>query len=302
MVVLLFYIFIIDRPSVKIDAAFLKEQQPQQMLKYGLLLSFAALSSLGLKYLDVVMLGKFVPLAMVGIYSIAAFIPTVIEAPLGALEKIGVAKIADSWARNKMDDIREIYFKSSKYLFLIGGLLFLGINLNIESLLAMMPDKDFTLGKNVVLIISIGTLINMATGINDSIVYTSEKYIYGTYMLMVLFIVAIINNLVFIPLYGINGAALATALSAFVFNALKFIFIKWNFNLQPFTKHTLFVIFNIVVCWLAVFRIPHFSNNLMDIVLRSIIITILYLSITYLLRIVPEFHHFLPWHKRENNG
>lgn len=295
MFILVFYIFIVDKPSVKIDTAFLKEQQPQQMLKYGLLLSFASLSALGLKYLDVVMLGKFVPLAMVGIYSIAAFIPTVIEAPLGALEKIGIAKISDSWARNKMDDIREIYFKSSKYLFLVGGLLFLGINLNVESLLALMPDKDFLLGKNVVLIISIGALMNMATGINDSIIYTSDKYIYGTYMLIVLFVVAIVNNLVFIPMYGIEGAALATALSALIFNSLKFIFIKINFQLQPFSKETLMILCNIIICWLIVFKIPHLNNLIFDIVFRSLLVTIIYSGITYLLKIVPEFHQFLPW-------
>ncbi len=293
LIVLIIYIFIIDKPKLQIDAAFLKNQNPQEMFKYGLLLSFAALSSLGLKYLDVVMLGKFVPLSLVGIYAISAFIPTVIEAPLGALEKIGIASISQAWAKNDMQVIREIYFKSSKYLFLLGGLLFLGINLNIDSLYKLMPGEDFALGKYVVLIISTGTLINMATGINDSIIYTSSKYIYGTYLLILLFVIAVINNLIFIPRFGIEGAALATALSAFIFNFLKFIFIWKSFHLQPLGKHTLLILLNILLCWGAVYFIPHFQNAIADIILRSAITIIFYCILTFILKIIPEFHHFI---------
>ncbi|HLG35235.1 MAG TPA: polysaccharide biosynthesis C-terminal domain-containing protein, partial [Bacteroidia bacterium] len=255
------------------------------------LLSFAALSLLGLKYLDVVMLGKFVPLSLVGIYAISAFIPTVIEAPLGALEKIGIASISQAWVKNDMKVIREIYFKSSKYLFLLGGLLFLGINLNIDSLFKLMPNADFALGKNVVLIISIGTLINMATGINDSIIYTSEKYVYGTWMLIALFVIAVVNNLIFIPKFGIEGAALATALSAFIFNSMKYVFIWKFFHLQPLGKNTFLIFMNILLCWAAVYFIPHIQNEVADIIMRSLIITLIFGALTYLMKIVPEFHH-----------
>jgi O-antigen/teichoic acid export membrane protein len=58
------------------------------MLSYGFLLSFAAIASLGLKYLDSIMIGKYMAIEFVGIYSIVAFIPTVIEAPLNSLDRI----------------------------------------------------------------------------------------------------------------------------------------------------------------------------------------------------------------------
>jgi O-antigen/teichoic acid export membrane protein len=294
LVVLVIYIFIVDKPSLKIDRAFLKEQQPSQMMKYGILLSFAALSSLGLKYLDVVMLGKYVPLSLVGIYAICAFIPSVIEAPLGALEKIGLAKISDAWSKNNMADIREIYFKSSKYLFLAGGLLFLGINLNLDSLFLLIPKQEFAQGKYVVLIISVGTLINMATGTNDSIIYTSQKYIYGTYMLILLFILAFVNNLVFIPWLGINGAALATALSAFIFNMMKYFFIWKNFNLQPFTRETAYIIVVIIITYLLVSILPVSASPLIEITIRSVLVLAIYTMLTFFLKIVPEFHHLIP--------
>lgn len=284
----LLYILKIDRPSLKLDFSYFKQQNPRQILFYGLLLSFTSLSSLGLKYIDIVMLGKYLTLEFVGIYSIAVFIPTVIEAPMGALDKIGVASISEAWKRNDMNEVRKIYFRSSRYLLLIGGLLFLCVNLNVHSLFMLFPDKGFSAGEGVVLIISIGTLINMATGINDAIIYTSDKYIYGAVMLFILFAIAIINNYIFIPLWGMNGAAFATAFSATVFNSMKYIFLWKKYHLQPFDFKTLLIVFTIAICFLFGYFIPECGHPILQIIYKSILIGIVFLALVKLFKIVPE--------------
>jgi len=288
MLMLLFYIFQADTPGLKVNYTYFKTQQPKAMLKYGLLLSFTALSSLGLKYIDVVMLGKYVSLDYVGIYAIAVFIPTVIEAPLGALEKIGIASIAEAWKRNDKAEVKNIYFRSSKYLLLAGGLLFLCVNLSIGSLFELFPDKGFALGQSVVLIISIGTLVNMATGINDAIIYTSDKYIYGAYMLMILFVIAIVNNYILIPIYGMNGAALATVISATVFNIMKFAFLWKEFDLQPFNRKTPLIFLTIGICFGVVWFLPSVGHPLVQIVYRSVLIIVMYIGLVKVFNIVPE--------------
>ncbi|HNR19825.1 MAG TPA: polysaccharide biosynthesis C-terminal domain-containing protein [Bacteroidia bacterium] len=290
--ILFIYIYLIDKPSLKVDAVFLKDKEPVSMLRYGMLLSFAALSSLGLKYLDVVMLGQYVPLAMVGIYSVVVFIPTVIEAPLGAVEKIGVATISQAWNDGNIEDIRKVYYQSSHYLFLLGGLLFLGINLNLDSLFKMFPDPEFEMGKHVVTIVSIGALVNMASGVNDSIIYTSNKYIYGTYILVSLFFIAILNNFLLIPVFGINGAALATCISAIVFNFTKLAFIYKLFKLQPFTYNSLKICVIIAATYTAIIFLPHLTNHFYDIAFRSFVIIFLYLSFSFLFKLIPNIKQY----------
>lgn len=112
-------------------------------------------------------------------------------------------------------------------------------------------------------------------------------------MLIILFAVAIINNYIFIPRYGIEGAALATALSAFIFNTMKYFFIWKSFRLQPLTVHTLLTAAVIATVWCGVYFIPHLKNAVADIIYRSAIITILYLSGIYFLKIAPEFHYLI---------
>jgi O-antigen/teichoic acid export membrane protein len=286
-VLMLLYVLSIDSPSLRMDKEKFSRGEVFTMLRFGLLMSLATVSALGLKYLDVIMLSKFLPLHFAGIYSVAVFIPALIDAPLAALDRITYAKIADAWAKNNLAEIKEIYTKSSRYLFMIGGLLFLGINLNTNSLMKLLP-ADYSAGITVILIISISSLFNLATGVNDSILYNSAKWISGFYMLLVLLSLAFLLNLFLIPVLGMNGAALATAISSLAFNSMKFFFIRKNFSLQPFEVKTLKILMVIVFTGLAVYLIPPMISPLADIMLRSGIITLLYTGLTYFIKIAPE--------------
>jgi O-antigen/teichoic acid export membrane protein len=170
---------------------------------------------------------------------------------------------------------------------MIGGLLFLGINLNTNSLMKLLP-ADYSAGTTVILIVSISSLFNLATGVNDSILYNSSKWISGFYMLLVLLSLAFLLNLFLIPVLGMNGAALATAISSLSFNAMKFFFIRKNFSLQPFEIKTLKILMVIALAGLAVYPIPPMISPLADILLRSGIITLLYTGLTYFIKIAPE--------------
>lgn len=301
--IMVLYLFYEDRPSLRINwKQYYEEHTPRVMFSYGLTLSLGVIATLGLRYMDTIMLGMYKPqqaglnaLDIVGIYSIAAFVATFVEAPMNALDKIMVPKMADGWKRNDMADIQQMYYKSAKYLFLLGGFLFLGINLNIDFLFQLIPDKAFSLGKVVVFIISLGTLINMATGSNDGILYTSNRYKITIWLLLGLVVVAYINYKIFIPLFGMEGAALATALSAFLYNFTKYLIIWRFFHLQPFTIDTLKVIAVILITGTLVYFIPSVHNPFADIAIRSSLIGIIFGGLVYALRIVPEFHHLIPF-------
>ncbi|MFN8276416.1 MAG: polysaccharide biosynthesis C-terminal domain-containing protein [Chitinophagales bacterium] len=307
LAVLIAYLFYEDRPSIRPDWEKIGEVKVSRMVRYGLLMALSGLSAIGLKYLDTVMIAMYQPrqkglngFDVAGIYSVAAFVATFVEAPLNALEKIITPKMADGWAKNDRADIQYIYFSSARYLFLAGGLLFVLINVNIDSLFALIPDKDFSLGKNVVLIISTGTLLNMATGANDSILYTSGKYFHLSWLLLGLLLLAYINYVTLIPMFGLEGAAMATALSSTVFNLAKFALIWRFFHLMPFQWHTVKIAVVIALSFLAAIWIPDLGYWFFNGIVRTTAAVAVYGSLTYVFNIVPEFHHFLPWHKSDN--
>ena len=292
LLLLLAYIFQFDKPKFKIDMPYFREKNFLQLVNYGLLLWFAGVASIGLKYLDSIMLGKYLPLSFVGIYTIAAFIPTVIEAPLTALEKIAASRISFAWAENNRKEILEIYRKSSLYMLALGGLLFVGININIINLLSFLPEGS------VVLIISFGTLINMITGANAPILFNSDKYRWGAFFLIALAVLSVVFQMVFIPRFGLNGAAIATV-SCYILYNLFMTTVIWRFyNLHPFDRKMIPVAAAIVFCFIVNYFLPVMENKIADMVSRSAIITLIYLAFVYRFRVLEEFHHLLPWHKK----
>lgn len=287
LILLTGYMVRFDRPRLRFDSDVITSDRRSEMLRYALLFSFAALASLGLKQLDVVMLGREVDLALVGVYGVVATIPAVIEGPIVALEKILSATMSDAMQHRRWDEVRRMYTLSSRYLLLIGGLFFLGINLNVHDLISLLPES-FAAGTNVVYILSAGVLFNMATGSNTSVLFYSDHYRAGLAMLFGLILLAFVTNLVLIPLFGLEGAALATVSSLLLYNLFKFGYI-WRFmGMQPFDRRTVRNVLLIGGC-LTIFFVPMGDGSpILRIVLRSALISAVYIGGAIALRIAPE--------------
>jgi len=294
LVLLLVYIFYFDKPSFKVDWPSFREKKMFELIRYGLLLWFASVASIGIKNLDVIMLPKYLTLDLVGIYAIAAFIPTVIEAPINALDRIAAPKISFAWNVNDKSQIQEIYHKSSLYLFLFGGFFLINILTNIHTVLQFLPD-GFQRGERVVIIFSIGALINMATGVNGSILNTSAKFRYGAFYLILLAILLIGFQVVFIPVFGMIGAALATTSAQIIYNLLVFLTVYKFFKLQPFNIKNLYVLIIIICTCILSYLLPHFGNKFFDIGVRTAVVSLIYFLAVYRMNIVSEFHKHLPW-------
>jgi len=252
------------------------------------------LASSGLKFIDSVFIGKYLKLEFVGIFTVAAFIAVIIEIPLNALERIAHVQVATLWAKGDMKEIENIYYKSVKYLMLIGGVLLVGIIVNIKDVLLFLP-ADYHSAYNVTIIASIGAFINIATGVNNAILYNSDKYIYGTYLLLLLLVLTIVTNIIFIPMWGIIGSAFASALSATIYNLVKFLIIWSKFKMQPYDVNTFKIILIILISFLLVYFIPFSINPAFAILIRSMLILVCYLFMVYVFKIIPEFHHYIPF-------
>jgi O-antigen/teichoic acid export membrane protein len=237
------------------------------------------------------MIGAFLELDFVGIFTVTSFIALIIDIPLVSLEKISNVQIAKFWVENNLEGIKSIYKKSVKYLMLIGGLLLIGILLNIEDMLSFLP-QEYANAKNVTVIASIGAFINISTGLNNAVLFNSNKYVYGTYLLLLLLVLAIINNLIFIPLWGIEGAAFASAFSVVIYNMIKFLIIKIKFKMQPYDLNALKILLIISITFIIGYVLPSFDFTIFSMIFRSVIVSIIYVSLVYLFRIVPEFDKY----------
>ena len=291
---LLYYLAFHNGMGLSFNFNFLKNGELRKVLNYG---SYSLLGAGGTQIIlqiDSVMISGTEGLEATGIYTIAFFIGVVIEMPKRAITQVSSALISDSFTKNDLKAIHKLYKQTSINQLIIGTLLLLGIWSNIENVYAFIPDGELYInGINVVLFIALGKLSDMAFGVNGEIIVMSNYYRFNVIAISILAILTIVLNYYLIPLYGIEGAAMASFAAMLSFNLIKFIFVWLKFGLQPFSKKSLLFLLIIAFTLLGEYLLPAFNHELLDLVVRSLIITILLIVPTYYLKVSEEFNQVL---------
>lgn len=233
------------------------------------------ISAIAIANIDLLMVGAFLGEAQAGYYAIAFFIGTFISIPERSISKISYPVIAQAFQNNDKALIASVYARTSLNQMIIGLLIFIGIWANIHNAIALLPD-GFLVAKNVIVIISAAKLIDMATGANSIILLNSPWYKFDLVLNVLLVVLTIATNLLLIPTMGIDGAAWASFITISVYNATKFVYIKMKLGLQPFKPAILKVFVAGAVSYGVSAIMPAMASVLVDLVLRSAIITTLF--------------------------
>lgn len=242
--------------------------------------------------IDKAMLNSYVKIENIAYYSVAVFIATVIAVPSRAMHQITYPITAKLMSENKYEELNVLYKKTSISLQIIGGLLFLGILVNIEQLYLLMP-KQYSGGIFVVFTIGLSKYFDLILGNNNAIIYNS-KYYKAVLVLGVLLIGLTIGlNTIFIPLYGLKGTAFATLLSITLYSLAKLLFVVFKMKLFPFTVNTL-KSFGILLATFGMFYFWNFNfHPIVNIMLKSILITLFYVFIHYYLNLSTDVNRVI---------
>ncbi|TWO32933.1 lipopolysaccharide biosynthesis protein [Seonamhaeicola sediminis] len=267
--------------SIKLPViTFNKINNLKRILKYSFLIIIAGSVATVLLDIDKVMLGKYIPIEQIAYYNVAIFIAAVIAVPQRSMHQILLPLAATFLNEKNYDALESLYKKSSLNLLIISGLVFLLIILNINQLYLLI-DEAFSVGLNVVLLISVAKLYDALLGSNNAILFNSDYYRIVLVLGVVLVLLMIVLNIIFIPLYGIHGAALATFLAIFFYNTGKLLFVYKYFKILPFTTNS-FRIGGLILSMALLFYFWDFSfTPVINIGLKSIIICVIYVVLIY---------------------
>ena len=174
-----------------------------------------------------------------------------------------------------MNEIKSLYVKSSINQLIIGGVFFLCVWINVDNIFALLPDK-FQEGKWVVFYIGFSQLINISCGLNGAIIINSKYYKYDLYTNVLLVIITLATNYILIPIFGINGAAMATAISVLLFNLIRLILIKKKMNMHPFNLSTIKTISLLLLVFFIVNIFPEINFAFFDIIFKSVLAIIIF--------------------------
>jgi len=274
------YAYSLRRPKLRFNWP----KNTKSMVIYSILIILGGSTAVILLEIDRFMINQFIPIQNVAYYTVAIFIATVIAVPARAMHQITYPMTAEILNRKDIAELKILYQKSSLTLFIISGLIFILILLNLNDLYSMLPEA-YRGGYIIVLLIGFTKLFDALIGNNNAILFNSDYYRALLFMGVLLAVFTILFNWVLIPLYGLNGAAFATFMAICIYNIIKLIYVKRKFNIMPFTSETV-KIAGLLVLMVAIFYFVEFTfNPIINILLKSILITGAYVGILYRFRI-----------------
>ncbi|WP_162417284.1 lipopolysaccharide biosynthesis protein [Cyclobacterium roseum] len=263
--------------------------------QYNIITMLGTAGALLIMKIDSLMVSSMIGLDANAVYTIGFSIAVVIEMPRRAISQVAMPIISEKFAANQLPEIDTLYKKIAIHQLLVCGLVFLLIWVNIDTLYHFVPNRDvYEAGKWVVLLIGLGKLSDVLFSVNGEIIVFSRFYVFNITATLLMAFAVILLNLLFIPLYGIEGAALASLLAMFFYNFIKFVYIKVKLGFNPFTLGVFKIAFAGGASWAAsYFLLPSLDSVLVDLVLRSGLVLLVYLPLVYYLKAAPEAEDWL---------
>ena len=288
------YVNVIGKFSYKPDFGFLKNPLRKEILVYMAFMITAGIGANIASKIDVFMLTQKVSLSGTGIFTIAFFIASFIEMPSRAIFQITTPFASEALKNNDMVRLDSMYKRVSINQLVIASLVFLLIWINVDNIFQIMPNGEvFREGKYVILFIGLAKVFDAVTGLNVVLLSYSKYYYYTLYFIFFLALITIGNNLIFIPVYGIVGSALATAISIFLYHSIFVFFVKMKLKIQPFSINTVKAILIVSLMFFINAVTPHFSSGFVDIGIRSIFFLVLFIVFVYRFHISEDINELI---------
>jgi len=259
---LMFYIIKIGEFHVRFSSINIAKRFQKIIIKFSLFSYLNTFGSIAVLTIDSIMISTIIGLEATGIYTTMIYLVSALQVPYRSMQRVGSALVVKYWKEKNMIEMNKIYKQFSSVSLYIILLLFSIVWINRSEIFSLFPDT-YKSGISVFGIIMIGRIVDVYFGLNTLILSSSRKYRIDLIFTGILFVGVFSLNLIFIPHYGIDGAAISTTIVTLLYSFLRVGYVYWKFKLHPFEKSqfALMAIFSIGL--LALSYMP--SSNDFDI-------------------------------------
>ena len=191
--------------------------------------------------------------------------------------------------------------------FLVSAFVFYLIWINLDFIYAIMPNgAEYAAAKTVVLILGASRLIYITCVIGLSVISYSKYYYLSLFFAFFLTFSAIFLNNKLIPIYGMNGAALATLLAYASYMAVMLLVVRLVIGVSSFSAGHLkvLVLFALLIAlymaWSALvtpafmkMALPGTVSGLLECIAKTFVLGLTGVAVTYAWKLSPEANGLL---------
>jgi O-antigen/teichoic acid export membrane protein len=165
----------------------------------------------------------------VGIYKTCVNISMLTATVLVALNTTVQPKITQLFYRNELDEVKRITQRTSKLIFWLSFPIFILLTLGAKWIMGIY-GHEFVIGYQCLIFLTIGQVFNTACGPVAQMLNATGYHKQFRNISIAGACINIITNLLLIPRFGIEGAAISNATSMVLWNLIGTIYIRKKFG------------------------------------------------------------------------
>jgi O-antigen/teichoic acid export membrane protein len=215
------------------------------------ILSLIALSWSGLLVFNIsnffaqIVIAAVIPdgLAFVGVYTLAQYMSSLIQAPQRGVISAAVAPLAKAWKDKDIEKIRHIYRRSSSNQLIFSIAIFILIWVNFtDGIQTFHLNSTYQSARYVFLFIGLTRIVDMGTGVNSQIITTSTFWRFDFFSGVILFVLTLPLNYILAKEKGVIGPAIADLFTFTIYNGIRWFYLYRKYDMQPFTVRTIYTL------------------------------------------------------------
>jgi len=198
-----------------------------------------------------------------GIYALALYIISFVQLPSKAMITPTFAVMAKAYTDNDTAKVKDVFNRSSLNILIATTGMALLICCNLDNAVSVIKS-GYEQIIPVYMILFVGRYIDLATGMNDQLLSIANYYKFNFYVALLMLPLFYFILRVLIHNYGIIGAAWSSAIIYISFNLVKYLFIWYKMNIQPFSYRSLLVIIAAVPALAVGYGLQYLSHRLFE--------------------------------------
>jgi O-antigen/teichoic acid export membrane protein len=259
----------------------------KELFFYSFPLFLVGILQLTINWADTLMLGYFRTTFEVGLYNAASPTAALMFIMPGALISLFLPIMIQFYTKKKKKEMVKIYDIISRWIFFVNLPVFLLITIFSKQILRIIFGQEYVSASIPLGILAFGYLMYSLAHTSNNMLYMIKK----TKIIFIIYLIYtginLILNYILIPLYGINGAAIATSTSIIVGTLLLFLF-NYKFNhLRPFRLSYLKPLFSALISIWIVYILTRIFFKVVLIygfILMFMLFLLVYLGLLFLFR------------------
>ncbi len=224
LIVLLLGMILVRKSVANITQEKVYEYRTKEWLSVSSSLFLIAAINTIQNYSDIIMIEYFIDTKSVGFYSIANQISGFVGFGLISANMVIAPMISKLYHSKQYNQLQILITFSTRIIFVFTLLSSLFIVLLGDKILTLF-GAQFIEGLGAMKILIVGQLVNAFTGSVGFIMTMTGHQKQASRVLILSVVINVILNLVLIPTFGIEGAAIATSVSMSIWNIIMFIYV-----------------------------------------------------------------------------